>query len=191
MITYMYKTICITSRNLVSGDFLEQIERVAKTKPYAIILREKDLPENDYTILAEKVHKICNNHNVMLILHKYIDSAKKLGIKNIHLPMNDLINMGEEDKKFFDIIGASTHSVQQAKFAETFGADYVTISHIFATDCKKGLEPKGLSLIRNVKRAVNIDVYALGGINKDNIKECIEYGADGVCIMSGFMKNKL
>ena len=45
--------------------------------------------------------------------------------------------------KHFNIIGASTHSLEDAKIAEKLGATYITASHIFATDCKKGLEPRG------------------------------------------------
>ena len=93
-----------------------------------------------------------------------------------------------EKLKHFNIIGASTHSLEDAKIAEKLGATYITASHIFATDCKKGLEPRGLDFLKNICDNVNIPVFALGGINEDNSKYCYENGAKGVCMMSQAMK---
>ena len=115
--------------------------------------------------------------------------AIELGFKNIHLSMIDLENATEK-LKYFDIIGASTHSLEDAKKAEKLGATYVTASHIFATDCKKGLEPRGLDFLKNICDNVNIPVFALGGINEANSKYCYENGAKGVCMMSQAMKHR-
>ena len=53
----MYRKICVTNRHLAERPFLEQLERVLATKPYAMILREKDLTEEAYEELAGKVKK--------------------------------------------------------------------------------------------------------------------------------------
>ncbi|MCQ2508799.1 MAG: thiamine phosphate synthase, partial [Dorea sp.] len=65
---------------------------------------------------------------------------------------------------------------------------YVTASHIFPTDCKKGLAPRGVLYLRDVAASVKIPVYALGGIHEEQIETCIEAGAAGVCMMSDYMK---
>ena len=44
--------------------------------------------------------------------------------------------------------------------------------------------------MREICESVNIDVYALGGITARNIAELMRSGADGACIMSGFMKSE-
>ena len=72
--------------------------------------------------------------------------------------------------------------------AERAGATYVTAGHIYATDCKKGLPGRGLDFLKKVCAAVQIPVYAIGGINEMNADACIEAGADGVCMMSGYMR---
>ena len=49
-----------------------------------VIPREKDLSESEYEELAKKlVVEICPN----VILHSYINVAKKIGVKRIHLPL--------------------------------------------------------------------------------------------------------
>ena len=49
-------------------------------------------------------------------------------------------------------------------------------------------EPRGLGFLKEVCESVDIDVYAIGGISKENMSSCIAAGAKGVCMMSGFMK---
>lgn len=52
--------------------------------------------------------------------------------------------MNENAEKEFETVGVSVHSADEAVLAEKMGATYVTAGHIFATDCKKGLEPRGI-----------------------------------------------
>lgn len=183
----MYKIIAITNRHICTGDFLQKIDDITAEGIYALILREKDLSENEYEALAKKVLDICRKNNCKCIFHTYIDVAKRLDNKHIHLTMEDL-KKNKDRLENFDTVGASTHSVEDALLAQNLSATYITASHIFATDCKKGLSPKGLDFLANVCNTVSIPVFALGGINDDNIKYCIEHGAEGGCMMSAFMK---
>ena len=56
--------IYVTNRKLCKRDFLQQIEQLAKGKPHAIMLREKDLPLDEYEALARKVDSICQKYDV-------------------------------------------------------------------------------------------------------------------------------
>ena len=188
--------VCVTNRKLVkayeeNGSFLpffEKIKEAAKKKPAFIILREKDLQPDDYKELAKKVLEICDGEKVSCVLHYFYREAIELGVKKIHLPLHVLENMTENDKKCFDVIGASTHSAWDARRAKELGASYITAGHVFATDCKKGLAPRGLKFLSDVCDSVDIDVYAIGGISENNMYQCISNGAKGVCMMSGFMR---
>lgn len=75
----MYRKICVTNRALAERPFLEQLACVLATKPYAMILREKDLTEEAYEELAGKVKKLCENTDTRLILHSFPDAAMHLG----------------------------------------------------------------------------------------------------------------
>lgn len=188
--------VCVTNRKLVKAyeengsflPFLEKIKEAAKKKPAFIILREKDLSPDDYKELAKKVFEICDGEKLSCVLHYFYREAIELGAKKIHLPLHILEDMTEDEKKCFDVIGASTHSVEDARRAKELGASYITAGHVFATDCKKGLAPRGLQFLADVCDSVDIDVYAIGGISENNTKQCIGRGAKGVCMMSGFMR---
>ena len=104
--------IAITNRKLCNN-LLEQLEILNHSDFDYVILREKDLTQQEYFSLAKKAMKICKK---TLILHHFTDVAIELGFKNIHLSMTDLENAAEK-LKYFDIIGASTHSPEGAKTA--------------------------------------------------------------------------
>ena len=187
--------IAVTNRRLSQRPFLEQIKRVCQLRPEAVILREKDLSETEYAKLAEEVYNITTSYDVRLIIHTYINVARELGINTVHMSLH---NMREYRKEFIDNVnktnniktGCSIHSVEEAVEARNMGASYITAGHVYATDCKKGLAPRGLDSLKNVFDSVDIPVYAIGGIDIDDgrRKEVKKYGAAGSCIMSGMMK---
>lgn len=183
----MNDILCVTNRKLCGENFLGQIEKIAALKPGGIIVREKDLPEKEYTELAECVQKICRKHKVMCILHTYINAAAALKTNSIHMPLPDLRLLSHADRKRFHVLGASCHSEEEAVEAEKLGCTYITCGHIFESECKKGIAPKGIGLLKDVCRSVKLPVYAIGGINAGNIHEVVSAGAKGACVMSGAM----
>ena len=186
----MCNILCVTSRRLVQGDFLTQVERVAAAKVQGIILREKDLPEEEYAHLAGQVQKICGKYNVPLMVHTFHTVADRLGIRRLHLPLRACLELEAEKRKSYEVLGVSVHSVEEALEAQRAGADYVTAGHIFATDCKAGLAPRGTDFLKAVCESVSIPVYAIGGIGPAHAATCIRAGAKGVCLMSSLMKTE-
>ncbi len=187
MITFMSDIVCVTARKLCSKNFFEQLERIANAKPKFVILREKDIIEEEYNALAEKAAEICQGKTEM-VLHFYWKTAINLGKDSIHLPLHILRMLTDADKRHFRRIGVSCHSVEDALEAQKLGASYITAGHIFSTDCKKGLAPRGIDFLRKVCISIDIPVYAIGGISPENIGLVRECGAAGACVMSGFMR---
>ena len=161
------KIIAVSNRKLCERPFLEQIERVCQMKPQAIILREKDLSEEEYRILSEEVLSVCKKYEIPCILHKFWKTALELECTSVHLPLPELRKLPEDVKEQFQRIGTSVHSVEDAKEAERLGVSYMTAGHIYVTDCKKGLAPRGLGFLKDVCSTVNVPVYAIGGIKFD------------------------
>lgn len=175
----MFKVIAVSNRHLCSDDFVQRIKEITSTGT-EVILREKDLSPEEYARLLDKV----GHENI--IPHSFYAEAEKVGHKKLHLPLHVLRENPQLSKDFK--VGVSIHSPEEAAEAQRLGAVYVTAGHIFATDCKKGLPGRGLEFLKAVKQGTQIPVYAIGGICADNINEIKESGADGACIMSGFMR---
>ena len=78
--------IAVTNRNLCKRPFFDVIEDLSKKDVKTIVLREKDLSEEEYYEIAEKCKEICDRNGASLTIHNFIDVARRLGIKKIHLP---------------------------------------------------------------------------------------------------------
>lgn len=195
----------ISNRKLCENENLEkQIKKIFSAYEKKIILknfdivaltlREKDLNKNEYLKLIEKVYPICQKYKINLILHQNYDLNldDKYKIDGIHLSYNIFKSLNENIKaeliKKYKRIGVSIHSLNEAKEAESLGASYVVAGHIFETDCKKSLEPRGLKFIEDLSSTLTIPIFAIGGIDEKNSLSVIDSGAFGVCMMSSIMK---
>ena len=193
-----YKTVCITNRHLVFGQeenngteklwdaYFMQLEEALKKKVSFVILREKDLSQNQYQKLAKKAIALCEKYQTPCVLHSFTEIAVELDHPYIHLPFQRFLALEKEQKGKFLQIGVSVHSAEEAKKAQQQGASYITAGHIFETQCKEGVPPRGLAFLKEICGEVTIPVYAIGGIHSDNAQRCIEQGAYGVCMMSEF-----
>lgn len=202
---YNLDIIAVSNRNQCSQDFFCCIHNAIKDGIKTLILREKDLGYAEYVALAKKVadflsqYNIDNPVNLMLNIGRFAEkNADEKIIKqfqadtnchNIHIPIRCIL----ENERFNTIrqlttgtLGMSVHTVEEAVFAQNLGADYITAGHIFETACKPGLKPRGLEFLKKVCESVNIPVYAIGGMTKENAHLAIHAGAKGICIMSGY-----
>lgn len=177
--------IAVTSRELCPRPLWEQIPRIREAGITRVILREKDLSAGEYLALAEKVLRACEACCVDLTIHSFPEAAEALGVKSLHMPL-DLL---EKDLyRCFPNLGTSVHSIGQLRKAESFGVSYVTAGHIFTTDCKKDLAPRGLGFLSDICGKTDLPVYAIGGITPENLPEVFSCGAGGACIMSFAMR---
>ena len=205
MIENKIKLNTITNRKLCENENLEkQIEKIFSAYKRKIILedfeivaltlREKDLDKNEYLNLVKKIYPICEKYRIDLILHQNYDLNldEKYKIEGIHLSYDNFKSLNKNIRegliKKYKRIGISIHSIDEAKEVENLGATYVVAGHIFETDCKKGLEPRGLNFIKELSSILTIPIFAIGGINKENSNLVLNSGAFGVCMMSSLMK---
>lgn len=175
--------ICITNRKLCSGDFLQSVEKACEQADM-VILREKDLSQADYISLASEVSQICTKSNTLFYVHTFVDAARCVPCQGLHLSFYDFCQSDNLPSN----TGVSIHSIEEAVNANNLGAAYLTAGHIFPTLCKEGVPAKGLCFLKRVVHSVQIPVYAIGGINDKNKSAVFRTGAQGVCMMSGFMK---
>ncbi len=167
----------------------------------AIVLREKDLPPAEYEALAKEFLAVCAGYDTVPVLHGHVGLMQKLSANYLHLSIPKARELAEQRDcaaKYTDgrqetdgesfCLGVSVHSEEQLLEAQQCGAEYVFYGHVFATDCKKGAPPRGLSLLGDICRKASVPVYAIGGITPENALEAVAAGASGVCVMSWGMQ---
>ena len=205
MLENKIKLNIITNRKLCENENLErQIEKIFSAYEKKIILknfelvtltlREKDLDKNEYLNLVKKIYPICEKYRIDLILHQNYDLNldEKYKIEGLHLSYEIFKSLNKNIRegliKKYKRIGVSIHSLEEAREVESLGANYVIAGHIFETDCKKGLEPRGLKFVENLSSVLTIPIFAIGGIDEKNSQSVIDSGAFGLCMMSSLMK---
>lgn len=87
-------------------------------------------------------------------------------------------------------IGCSVHSVQEAKESALAGANYVIYGHIYETNSKKGLPPRGVQQLHQVVESITVPVIAIGGITPQRVSEVMQTGAGGVAVLSAIFLAK-
>lgn len=81
------------------------------------------------------------------------------------------------------LVGASVHSLDEAKRAENDGAGFVTFGHVFPSASHPGESPRGLEALCSVVSGIGIPVVAIGGINSGNVNSVAAAGAAGVAVI--------
>ena len=185
--------IAVTDSAICPRPLAEQIERLAKLtelRPQAVILRAKALDKAAYRTLALQAQQSCEAAGIPLILHSDWQLARELGISMLHLPLALLRQISEYERAYFTWLSTSVHSVGEAQEAQALGATVLIAGHIYTTQCKTSLAPRGLGFLQSVCSAVSLPVYAIGGIDFDAEQhaELQANGARGACVMSAYMR---
>ncbi|ECL0388502.1 thiamine phosphate synthase [Campylobacter coli] len=183
------KIIAISDRKCVEIDFLKQVEKLAKSGIDAFVLREKDLSEFEYYDLAKEVLAICAKCKTTCFLHFFDRECLKLGHRYFHMPLA-LLRQEPKMSKYFHMIGTSVHSKEELLEAMNYGVNYAFVGHIFESSCKKDLESRGLEFLNSLLSFSQIPLYAIGGINVQNIASFKDINVAGVCMREVLMREK-
>jgi thiazole tautomerase (transcriptional regulator TenI) len=120
-----------------------------------------------------------------LIINDRIDIALLTGIHRVQLGYQSVdVKVVKETFPHLHV-GCSVHSLEEAKRAEQKGADSIVYGHIFKTDSKKGMAPRGLQQLDKIVRSISVPVTAIGGITPENVQDVLRSGVKGIAVMSG------
>ena len=149
-----------------------------------IQLRDKIHDRGEMLPLALELKKECEKAGVLYIINDYLDLAMAVEADGVHLGQTDLpVKLVRKIAPIDMIIGCSVFNVEQALKAEAEGADYVAPGAIFSTS-SKNTKVIGIKALREIAKAVNIPVVAIGGINIGNAARVKKAGADSIAVIS-------
>lgn len=180
----------ITDKNQTRGrSLVEVVESALQGGVRMVQLREKDLSGKELFNIARELRSLTNQYNAKLLINDRIDIALAVSADGVHLGRKSI--SVQDARKAFEmpsLIGVSTHSLEEALQAKSDGADFITFGPIYYTPSKTIYgAPVGVDKLREAAEEVDIPVYALGGVKRDNIKEVLSSGAYGVAMISAIM----
>ena len=168
---------------------LEVLEAVIQGGARIIQLREKEYPKKDLYHLALKFREMTVKVGVLLIINDHVDIALGVEADGVHLGQEDLPVQVATKLAPELLIGASTHSLEQALQAEKDGADYINIGPIFITKTKEGVESSlGPEAIARISPQIKVPFTVMGGINEENLELVLAKGALRVAMVTAITK---
>ena len=177
----------VTDEGLSNGlSHIQITELCCKGGTEIVQLRDKDIDDPAFLRYAKECKRICDRYGATFIVNDRFDIALECEADGAHLGQSDLsISEARSRAPEGFILGCSVGNVEEARKAESDGADYVALSPVFDTKSKSDADPgHGLDMLTLIKESVNVPVYAIGGINKDNARSVVDAGADAVCVIS-------
>jgi thiamine-phosphate pyrophosphorylase len=126
----------------------------------------------------------------IFILNDHPELVAGMGADGIHVGQDDL--SVDEARKMAGgdvLVGKSTHSLEQAIAAEKEGPDYIGVGPIYATATKPDYVPVGPTLIGQVRAAVRVPQFCIGGVNEKTLAEVTAAGARRVVIVSALLQS--
>lgn len=161
----------------------------------AIQLRYKSAPALDLFQLGTAIHPLITAAGAQLLINDRVDVALALQAAGVHLaakslPVSAVHHLLQREHMSGYLIGCSVHSVEEAIEAEQMGASYLTYGHIFSTNSKPGLPPRGVPALGQVVEAVQIPVLAIGGITHENIDQVLATGVAGIAVIGAVMADQ-
>jgi thiamine-phosphate pyrophosphorylase len=170
-------------------DILIQIRAAAAAQIDLIQIREKRLNAGVLFELAEQAVEITRASSTRILVNDRADIAAGAGAHGVHLTTQSLdvaVIRNSFVRNF--LIGASTHSWEEAQLAYEQGADFIVFGPVFSTKSKEQFgPPMGLEKLSDVcGNLEGFPVLALGGVSESTTRKCFAAGASGVAGISLF-----
>lgn len=148
-----------------------------------IQLREKRLTTRVLFELATQAVELARESGTRLLVNDRADVAAAAGADGVHLTTQS-IDAATVRRLFGEdfLIGASAHSLAEAKAAKDTGADFIVFGPIFSTKSKEKYGPPvGLeALTRAARDLAPFPILALGGVDAASAPDCLRAGAKGI-----------
>jgi len=182
-----------TPESLEFRQIIDQVSAAAAAGIDLIQLREKRLSARVLFELARQAVALTQGSATLVLVNDRADVAAGAGAHGVHLTTRSIDAAAIRRTLGGDLlIGASTHSFDEARKAKQAGADFIVFGPVFDTVSKREFgAPVGLAELANVTRELaDFPVLALGGVVIDNFTQCLNAGARGVAGITLFSRPK-
>lgn len=177
----------ITDRTQCGGlRLIDVVEDALKGGVRAVQLREKDLSGRELYELAYDMRKLTARYDSRLLINDRVDIAIAVDADGVHLGLNSMpVHRVRRLLGPDRLIGFSCHNQVNAIMAQESGVDFITFGPVYYTPSKAVYgKPVGVEKLEAVTHALQIPVFALGGIKTEYISEVMAAGASGISLVS-------
>jgi len=151
--------------------------------------RDKSSPDEEYSCALATIIPLCKGAGAKIILNDRVELVHPAGADGIHIGQEDMpVREARRIVGREKVIGVTVRNVDDARSAESAGADYLGVGAVYATETKPEAPVIGLEGLSAVCRCVRVPVVAIGGIDEINVRDVVRAGASGVAVASAILR---
>jgi thiamine-phosphate pyrophosphorylase len=152
--------------------------------------RNKTASMKEAYVEALALRQAAAKAGVLFIVNDRCDLAVAVDADGVHLGQGDLpLDLARKVMGQDKLIGISTHNPDQVREATAGKPDYLGFGPIFKPGSKQDHDPVvGLEGLRAIRPLTSLPVFAIGGIQIDQVGEVTRFGANGVAVISAIIK---
>jgi thiamine-phosphate pyrophosphorylase len=167
--------------------FFRRIGELAEAGIDVVQLRAKTLDARTTYDAAVRIRALLRPP-AQFVVNRRADVALAAGADGVHLPSDGLPAGPLRRIAPQRVIGRSCHTLEEVKQAKAEGCDYVLLGPVFAPRSKPGRGAVTTAQLHEASRH-GIEVFALGGISRDNLQALSGSGIAGVAAVTLFMSD--
>ena len=173
-------------------NFFWVVEEAVKGGVTMVQLREKALGTRAFIDKAKRLKDLLAPYKVPLIINDRVDVALACDADGVHVGQSDMhFDILKDILPKGKIIGISAEKEEDVLETEFWNISYLAVSPLHATLSKTDIEePWGLDGLKWVRNNSNHPLVVIGGLNKDNSQAAIQFGADGIAVISAICSAK-
>lgn len=153
-----------------------------------IQLRSKALPAGLRAEVVERALALCRTRQAKLLLNSAWADTMALQADGLHLTSADLLACRQRPAGYA-WLAASCHTVDELQHAERLGVDFAVLAPVLPTRSHPDAEPLGWQRFAELVDSTVLPVYALGGMQLDDLAQARLSGAQGIAGISGFLSD--
>jgi len=149
-------------------------------------LRDKHLHESELAEVARAARPLCARLGALLLVDDLPQVALAAGVDGVHVGQSDMpVARVRELVGPEMLIGLSTHTPAEVDAASDprFDGDYIGVGPVHATPTKPGRPAVGLELVRYAAARAPLPFFAIGGLDRHNLRAALAAGAGRVAVV--------
>ncbi|OHB81818.1 MAG: thiamine-phosphate diphosphorylase [Planctomycetes bacterium RBG_16_64_10] len=174
-----------------TAQFSALVDRLVTSGVHAIQLRDKSLAARPLMERARQLRARTRATGTLMFVNDRPDVAVASHADGVHVGQDDL---SVKDVRTVAgpelLIGVSTHSLEQARQAVDDGANLIGAGPTFHSSTKAFAELPGLGLLEAISQDIRLPVFAIGGIDCDNLAQVLGTGVQRVAVGAAITRNR-
>ena len=178
----------IADYSVLKDKLLETINTQISLGVSAIQFRAHELSKSKYIELSHKINTCVNERGVKLIVNCDLDWWDEINADAVHLTSHRMKKIKETKQAIKqDYYSAACHRHEDIELANQLKVRSILLGAVLETQSHPDRNTFGWQRFSQLCDYAAMPVYALGGLNKDDVKTARAFGAQGIAAIRAFM----